>query len=51
MRRMLPKVSALARTQMGNLRFFKGAELPHESKQPEIIDFGALNRKNKRVAE
>ena len=50
-RRMLPKDSPLARDQLSNLRVFKGSDHPHEAQQPEIIDFGALNRKNKRVTE
>lgn len=50
-RRMLPKDSPLARSQMDNLRVYKGAEHPHEAQQPQVVDFGALSRKNKRVSE
>jgi len=47
--RMIPR-GPLGRMQMGNLRVYAGAEHPHEAQQPEIIDVGALNRKNKRAA-
>lgn len=50
-RRMLPKESPLARQQFANLRVYKGSQHPHEAQQPEVVDFGALNRKNKRVSE
>ena len=50
-RRMLPKDSALARGQMDNLRVYKGAEHPHEAQQPQVVDFGALSRKNKRASD
>jgi large subunit ribosomal protein L13 len=50
-RRMLPKDSALARTQLTNLRVYKGAAHPHEAQQPEVIDFKELNRKNKLITE
>lgn len=49
-RRMMPKDSPLARSQMTHLRIYAGAEHPHEAQQPEPLDVGALNRKNKRVA-
>jgi large subunit ribosomal protein L13 len=35
---------------MGNLRVYAGAEHPHEAQQPEVVDIGAMNRKNKRAA-
>jgi large subunit ribosomal protein L13 len=35
---------------MRNLRVYAGAEHPHEAQKPEILDVGALNAKNKRVA-
>lgn len=47
--RMLPKESPLARTQLGNLRVYKGAEHPHAGQQPEVLDVGAMNEKNVRV--
>lgn len=50
-RRMLPKDSVLARQQMDKLRVYKGAQHPHEAQQPEVVDFGALSRKNKLVSE
>lgn len=40
----------LAKKQFSNLRVYKGAEHPHEAQKPEVLDVGALNSKNKRVA-
>ena len=48
-RRMLPK-GPLARQQFKNLRVYAGASHPHEAQQPEVVDLGALNAKNKRSA-
>lgn len=48
--RMLPKESPLARQQMGNLKVYAGPEHPHAAQTPTTIDFGKLNRKNKRGA-
>lgn len=45
--RMLPR-GPLGRQQMRNLRVYAGAEHPHEAQQPESLDVGALNSKNKR---
>jgi len=47
--RMLPE-GPLARRQLGNLRVYPGAEHPHAAQQPEALDIGAMNRKNKRSA-
>jgi large subunit ribosomal protein L13 len=47
--RMIPR-GPLGRVQMGNLRVYAGAEHPHEAQQPEAVDIGAMNRKNKRAA-
>ncbi len=47
--RMIPR-GPLGRVQMGNLRVYAGADHPHEAQQPEALDVGALNRKNKRAA-
>ena len=47
--RMIPR-GPLGRMQFGNLRVYAGAEHPHEAQQPEVLDIGALNRKNKRAA-
>jgi large subunit ribosomal protein L13 len=47
--RMIPR-GPLGRVQLGNLRVYAGAEHPHEAQQPEIVDIGAMNRKNKRAA-
>ncbi len=48
--RMLPKESPLARQQLKNLRVYAGPNHPHEAQQPERLDIGALNRKNRRSA-
>lgn len=47
--RMIPR-GPLGRVQLGNLRVYAGAEHPHEAQQPEIINVGAMNRKNMRAA-
>ena len=47
--RMLPG-GPLSRRQMKNLRVYAGPAHPHEAQQPEVLDVGALNRKNKRSA-
>lgn len=47
-RRMMPKDSPLARQQMTNLRIYKGNTHPHEAQNPETLDVGAMNPKNKR---
>src|SRR5439155_7688821 len=47
--RMLPR-GPLGRTQLGNLRVYKGAEHPHAAQQPEPLDIAAMNRKNVRSA-
>jgi large subunit ribosomal protein L13 len=44
--RMLPR-GPLARRQLANLRVYPGAEHPHEAQQPEALDIGAMNRKNR----
>jgi large subunit ribosomal protein L13 len=46
--RMLPE-GPLGRRQLSNLRVYPHAEHPHEAQQPEKLDIGAMNRKNKRV--
>jgi large subunit ribosomal protein L13 len=45
--RMLPE-GPLGNKVLGNLRVYPGSEHPHDAQQPEILDVGALNRKNKR---
>lgn len=40
--------NALGRQQMKNLRVYAGSEHPHEAQQPEVLDIGAMNAKNKR---
>jgi large subunit ribosomal protein L13 len=47
--RMIPR-GPLGRRQMKNLRVYAGPTHPHEAQQPEMLDIGALNRKNKRSA-
>jgi large subunit ribosomal protein L13 len=47
--RMLPH-GPLGRRQFGNLRVYPGTEHPHAAQQPETLDVGAMNRKNKRTA-
>ncbi len=44
--RMIPR-GPLGRQQMRNLRVFAGTEHPHEAQNPEVLDLGARNRKNK----
>ena len=45
--RMVPR-SALGRRQMRKLMVYAGAEHPHAAQQPQPLDIGALNSKNKR---
>jgi len=47
--RMIPR-GPLGRRQMKNLRVYAGNSHPHEAQQPEMLDVGMLNRKNKRIA-
>lgn len=47
--RMLPR-NKLARTQLGNLKVYAGPEHPHGAQQPESLDIGSMNSKNKRSA-
>ena len=46
---MLPR-GPLGRQQFSHLRVYAGAEHPHEAQQPEALDLGARNRKNRKVA-
>jgi large subunit ribosomal protein L13 len=46
--RMIPR-GPLGRKQFSNMRVYAGAEHPHEAQQPEVLDVGAMNRKNKRA--
>src|SRR5882672_10595389 len=43
--RMLPH-GPLGRQQFGNLRVYPGPEHPHAAQQPQVLDVGAMNRKN-----
>jgi large subunit ribosomal protein L13 len=45
--RMIPR-GPLGRAQMRNLRVYAGAEHPHDAQNPEVLDVGAMNPKNKR---
>jgi large subunit ribosomal protein L13 len=47
--RMLPH-GPLGRRQLGNLRVYAGPDHPHAAQNPEPLDIGAMNRKNKRGA-
>ena len=44
--RMLPR-GPLGRKQLGNLRVYPGPDHPHEAQQPQKLDVGAMNRKNR----
>jgi large subunit ribosomal protein L13 len=44
--RMLPR-GPLARQQLSNLRVYPGPDHPHAAQNPEVVDVGALNRKNR----
>ncbi|TZG25036.1 50S ribosomal protein L13 [Sphingomonas montanisoli] len=44
--RMIPR-GPLGRQQMRNLRIFAGSEHPHTAQNPETLDVGSMNRKNK----
>ena len=44
--RMLPR-GPLARRQLGNLRVYPGPDHPHVAQNPEALDIGAMNRKNR----
>jgi len=46
--RMLPR-GPLGRLQLSNLRVYAGTDHPHAAQQPQPLDIGALNRKNKRI--
>ena len=45
---MLPH-GPLGRQQFGNLRVYKGPDHPHTAQKPEVLDIGAMNRKNVRA--
>ncbi len=47
--RMVPR-GPLGRQQMRNLRVYAGPGHPHEAQAPEVLDFAAMNPKNKRTA-
>ena len=46
--RMLPR-GPLGRQQLGNLHVYRGAEHPHTTQQPVLLDVASLNRKNARL--
>jgi large subunit ribosomal protein L13 len=48
--RMLPK-GPLGRKVFGNLRVYAGTEHPHVAQNPEVLDVGSMNRKNKVAAQ
>jgi large subunit ribosomal protein L13 len=45
--RMLPK-GPMGNAQFKKLKVYAGAEHPHEAQQPKVLDFAAMNPKNKR---
>ena len=45
-KRMLPGGS-LAKKQLTKLKIYRGRQHPHESQNPEIVNFGKINSKNK----
>ena len=47
--RMIPR-GPLGRRQMKNLRVYAGTDHPHVAQQPETLDVGKLNSKNKRAS-
>ena len=47
--RMIPR-GPLGRRQMKNLRVYAGTDHPHVAQQPEALDVGKLNSKNKRAS-
>jgi len=44
-KRMLPG-GPLAKKQLSKLKIYKGSSHPHESQNPEIVDFAKQNKKN-----
>ena len=44
-KRMLPG-GPLAKKQLSKLKIYKGANHPHESQNPKIVDFSKMNSKN-----
>ena len=44
--RMIPR-GPLGRQQMRSLHLYNGTEHPHGGQNPEILDVGAMSRKNK----
>lgn len=50
-RRMMPKDSPLARSQMTKLMIYAGGEHPHEAQQPVKLDVAALNAKNAKLVK
>ena len=45
-KRMMPG-GPLKKKQLSKLKIYRGTSHPHESQNPEVIDFGKLNKKNK----
>ncbi len=44
-KRMMPG-GPLAKKQLSKLKIYKGSSHPHESQNPQIIDFSKINKKN-----
>jgi large subunit ribosomal protein L13 len=47
--RMIPR-GPLGKQIMGNLRVYAGTTHPHAGQNPEMLDVGSMNQKNKRIA-
>ena len=45
--RMMPG-GPLSRKQLKNLKIYAGSDHTHDAQQPQVLDFGSLNVKNKR---
>jgi large subunit ribosomal protein L13 len=43
---MIPR-TPLGRRQVANLRVYAGAEHPHVAQEPQVLDIGAMNEKNR----
>jgi len=46
--RMLPR-GPLGRQQLKNLRVYAGPDHPHVAQQPQTLDIGAMNTKNRKI--
>ena len=44
-KRMLPG-GPLSKKQLTKLKIYKGSNHPHESQNPQVVNFNAINKKN-----